>query len=167
MSIELLQPKQIVDQSGNPVYASAVSDEGLISIRTTAAVVNAATLISDNTTDFESGKIPLQGCPVIYLFVDFTKGSLTSAKIEPRFGWGSSTDYLQMVAEPPSSGVIVADNSLSFQFTGDKKVIIPVLNPGAEFVQFYTSSVGSNSPSSSDMLVSVMRGFNNHVGYVA
>ena len=165
MAIEVLQPKQMVDQSGHPVYASANSDPGLISIRTTAVVANAQTLVSDNTTDFESGKIPLQGCPVIYLYVDFTIGSLTSASITPRFAWGTDTDYLAMVASAPSSGVITASDTLSFLFSSTAKLVVPVLNPGAEYVQIYTSSSGTTT--SSDMLISVMRGFNNHVGYVA
>jgi len=163
--VEVLQPRQTVDQSGNPVYASAHSDPGLISLRTTAVVANAQTIANDNTTDFESGKIPLMGCPVIYLYIDFTKGSLTTATITPRFGWGTDTDYLSAVAAAPSSGVITVSDTLAFLFAATAKLIIPVLNPGAEYVQFYTSSAGTTT--SSDMLVSVMRGFNNHVGYVA
>lgn len=175
--------RMITDENGNPIPSSAVgSDMMQVSAVADGVIENAAALlepssftwIASNEDKLQGalGWIPLLGCPVIHIIAKLTKGSLTDASIYPEFGYlpaaGGTilTGYRPIVPAAPSSGIITADDLLKFTMTTNGiGTIFTIQNPGAHYVRLYIMSTGTTT--SSAFLINLMRGFNNHIGYVA
>lgn len=150
------------DANGDGIQLSGKVNEPPILIRQTSdgVVVNGETL-NDFNSELEDGKVDIAGCPIFFLWVAADLGTtpLTSVTIIPKFGtYGLGLNGYRPLKLTFSDGSADGDDGdrvdlviTGAAFTNDGKFIYPILNPGADFVQIYTASSGTDTASHLDM----------------
>ena len=153
---------QIDPRTGGSIQRSGIGDTSVVPLRAVAlgAVANAEVLAGGGNGD---GIVNIKEAMLIALYINFTKGSLTSADVIPEF---SNTDdvaetitplgWYRLATAAISAGVMTIKNGI-YRYVDTLKNIIVIPNPGANFMRVFTSSIGTTT--SSSMRIDAARGW--------